>query len=282
MAKRFTDTFKWQRPWFRNLPPPYRELWLYMLDMCDTAGIWYVDIQMAELVLNCKIEIAEAMKHFGKQIHKIDESRWFIKDFIPFQYGKLSKSRFHESIKATLKSFRLKVDTLSIPYRQGTLGTPKVKDKVLEDVKEVKQLGDGTEGVTEIKRLEWFNKIWLRYPKERRHGKPEAIKRFLKNVPDLETAKRCARALESYLASDTVKRGYLMRASKWFDEWEDHIDEKRDSAGIYSATIETRPDHTSAGIREQTSVTNDAIRKLADSKALGHQSPADDSRPGGN
>lgn len=101
---------------------------------------------------------------------------------------------------------------------------------------------------TPEKLVEWFGKIWNVYPQKRRHGKKTALKRFLETVTTLEQAKQCARALETYLKSDAVQKGYIMRGSRWFDEWEDHADavnESRNSAGIYNA--ESEPGTTRQG-----------------------------------
>ena len=93
MAKRFTDTEKWMRPWFRTLPVKYKLLWLYILDHCDIAGVWYVDLELAEMFLNEKFTAQDALKHLGKQILVMDNSsRWFVKDFIAFQYVRLRQN----------------------------------------------------------------------------------------------------------------------------------------------------------------------------------------------
>jgi hypothetical protein len=51
MAKRFTDSEKWNRPWFRKLPTKYKLLWLYILDHCDMSGVWYVDFELASMMI---------------------------------------------------------------------------------------------------------------------------------------------------------------------------------------------------------------------------------------
>ena len=48
MAKRFTDTDKWKKKWFRELKPISKCFWSYLLDNCNHAGIWEVDISLAE------------------------------------------------------------------------------------------------------------------------------------------------------------------------------------------------------------------------------------------
>jgi len=45
MALRNTQTEKWQWVWFRRLSPEAKLLYTYILDNCDIAGIWTVDVE---------------------------------------------------------------------------------------------------------------------------------------------------------------------------------------------------------------------------------------------
>jgi hypothetical protein len=143
---------------------------------------------------------------------------------------------------------------------------------------------DLTNQPTSIKVSEWFNKIWLAYPKDRRHGKEVAFARFSKSVVDLETARRCARALENYLKNLNDQK-YLMRASRWFGEWEDHADDKpRDSERVLGSHATERPaeDYPSEGARKQAAIAHDVLRATADSKAFGNAAPPDDATTPGD
>ena len=55
MAKRFTDTEKWKKPFIRGLQGAYKLLWLYICDDCDHAGIWQVDIEVAQIRIGEKM-----------------------------------------------------------------------------------------------------------------------------------------------------------------------------------------------------------------------------------
>lgn len=100
MSKRFVDTELWDRPWFRKLPSHYRELWGYILSKCDSAGVWYVDLEHASFLIGYDFQYSETLKIFSKQISRLrDESRWFVKDFVRFQHGELKDTNnFHRSI----------------------------------------------------------------------------------------------------------------------------------------------------------------------------------------
>lgn len=94
MAKRFTDTEKWKKPFIRGLTPELKLLWFYILDDCDISGLWQKDLEIAEIRAGVKFNEAEIMKAFEDQIILIDAGeKWFIPSFLEFQYGsQLSKA----------------------------------------------------------------------------------------------------------------------------------------------------------------------------------------------
>ena len=104
MPKRYTDTDKWKKIWFRKLKNDHKVFWMYVLDQCDHAGIWEVDFELASYFCN-GIKETEIRETFVKQYHEFDDGkRWFIKDFIEFQYRGLDESnRVHNSVITILK-----------------------------------------------------------------------------------------------------------------------------------------------------------------------------------
>ena len=100
MAKRFTDNGKWKKKFFKKLSPKHKLLWIYILDDCDHAGIWEVDLEVAELRIGESLDENEIIDLFEGQIQVIrDGEKWFIPDFITFQYGELNpNSRVHQSV----------------------------------------------------------------------------------------------------------------------------------------------------------------------------------------
>ena len=104
MSKRYTDTDKWKKIWFRKLKNDHKVFWMYVLDQCDHAGIWEVDFELASYFCN-GIKESEIRDTYVKQYHEFDDGkRWFIKDFIEFQYRGLDESnRVHNSVITILK-----------------------------------------------------------------------------------------------------------------------------------------------------------------------------------
>lgn len=111
MAKRFTDTEKYKKPFVRSLKGPYKLLWDYLYHDCDNAGIWIVDFEIAQIYLGADMRVNEqdALKYFNcdqYRVHPFDDGKkWFIPSFISFQYNELSETNpAHKKILATLSS----------------------------------------------------------------------------------------------------------------------------------------------------------------------------------
>jgi len=128
MAKRFTDTNKWRKGFVRGLQGAYKLLWLYIIDECDHAGIWHVEIDVAELRIGMKISTEDAIKEFDNHIVIFDEgNKWFIPDFIDFQYGTLNpENRAHKSVLNLLEKYKIKGHLRPL---QGCKDMDKEKDK---------------------------------------------------------------------------------------------------------------------------------------------------------
>lgn len=104
MAKRFTDTGKWDDPWFSALPNVYKLFWIHLLDKCDMAGGWKVHKPMVEFCLGGEVSLEKFLELAGDRIEVLrDGEIWFIKKFIRFQYGNLSSTnKIYNSINNAL------------------------------------------------------------------------------------------------------------------------------------------------------------------------------------
>jgi hypothetical protein len=133
MAKRLTDTDKWKKPFIKELPVEYKLFWLYILDDCDHAGVWQVDVEVAEIRLGTKLSIQKAQGYFKKNIVVLDSgTKWFIPDFISFQYGAFNEeNKMFKSIMPILNKYNL-IPHLSPIYPPIVY----VKDKVMVKDKE--------------------------------------------------------------------------------------------------------------------------------------------------
>lgn len=132
MAKRFTDTDKWKKSFIKGLPTEYKLFWLYLLDECDHAGIWHVEFELAEVRLGVKLSKEKVRGFFKERIFEFDNgSKWFIPDFVTFQYGDLTgKNRAHNSVIQQLKKYNLLNEgKVHISPLQGAKDKEQDKDK---------------------------------------------------------------------------------------------------------------------------------------------------------
>ncbi len=67
-----------------------------------------------------------------------------------------------------------------------------------------------------------FENLWKIYPNK--DGKKQAIKHFNTSVKTQKDAEDIQHALENYLVSDTVQKGFIKNGSTWFNNWRDWID----------------------------------------------------------
>ena len=108
MAKRFTDTGKWKKKWIRELSPEMKLFWFYLLDNCDHAGIWEVDIELAAFQIGIELDESIILNTFNRKIVTFKPGKWFVPKFIVYQYGELNKSnRAHLSVIKILTKYGL-------------------------------------------------------------------------------------------------------------------------------------------------------------------------------
>jgi hypothetical protein len=139
MAKRFTDTEKWKKPFIRSLKAPYKLLWLYVCDDCDHSGIWQVDIEVAQIRIGEKLDEQKALEYFGDKIIPLENNtKWFIPSFIEFQYpsGLSENNKAHTGIIKNLERYKQQIENYKplISPLQGdkdmVMDKVMVKDKV--------------------------------------------------------------------------------------------------------------------------------------------------------
>ena len=143
MAKRFTDSEKWQDVWFTELSNDNKIIWLYLLDTCDNAGIFKLNLKLLNFNCSTNITVEEFISIFKKKITQINEESWLINKYCYYQYGPdflTSKNKAVE--KAVVKLIQLGViknikgtNTLSIGY-QYPIDTLQEEEEVKEEVKE--------------------------------------------------------------------------------------------------------------------------------------------------
>ena len=208
MAKRFTDTNKWKKTWFRQLSPIHKCFWLYLCDNCDHAGIWEVDFELAAIFIKSELDVDGIKKEFGKQFEEIDGGKkWFIKDFIDFQYGELNPdNRAHNSVLQVLNRYGA-YKGLTRPM-EGRKDKDKDKDK------------DRNREVAK------FDNFWQLYPKKL--AKQDAVKAWDKIQLTDDLFQKIIQAVTVHkLSADWKKENgkFIPYPATWLNasRWEDEI-----------------------------------------------------------
>lgn len=112
--KRFTETQKWEDPWFRRLTPEMKLLWQWILDRCDNAGVIDPDMELASFQIGYGYPMDNLLE-FGERVVKLPCGKWFIPKFIDFQYGKLSEDcKAHNPVFSSLAKHG--IERVSIGY----------------------------------------------------------------------------------------------------------------------------------------------------------------------
>jgi hypothetical protein len=108
LAKRFTDTEKWNRPWYRKLGANGRDLWNYLHENCDHAGFFDIDCEKLSFILGFEVTRQMINTVLRGKFLTVGSDRIFLFAFIEFQYGTLSEtSRPHAAVIKKLKSERV-------------------------------------------------------------------------------------------------------------------------------------------------------------------------------
>lgn len=138
MAKRYTDTNKWDDPWYFDLPINFKLAWDYITAKCDAVGVWKPSKKHLEFNIGMPVDMVDFLNFCGpERISLINNGSWWIKKFCDFQYGELkedSKSPTTQSYIKMLKKHNLWEGYIKGIYR--VCNTPKEKDIDKEEEKE--------------------------------------------------------------------------------------------------------------------------------------------------
>jgi hypothetical protein len=149
MSKRFTDTEIWDKEWFMALSTKHKCLIRFLFDKCDQAGVWSANWMLASQYIGEKVTEDDLIT-ISERVEKIATGKFFIVDFIEFQYGTLSENcKPHLKIIALLKKYEL-FKRVCIGY---TTPLQRVEDKDKEkDKEEDKEKEEGGTGGNKIYR----------------------------------------------------------------------------------------------------------------------------------
>jgi hypothetical protein len=96
--KRFTETTKWDDPWFWELSTPAKLLYLFLLDHCDNAGVINCNLKLASLKIGEPVD-SKTISELGDRLQVLKGGKLYLVKFVRFQYGALKPtSNLHASV----------------------------------------------------------------------------------------------------------------------------------------------------------------------------------------
>ena len=134
MSKRFIDTTIWEKEWFQELTPVEKCAFVFLFTKCDAVGVWTPNFKLANFLIGADVSWNDILEKSNGNIRVMDTGKWWLCDFIEFQYGTLKKEcRPHQSYITLLEKHGLWVEYLKgIDTLCGKLKTHKDKDKEKE------------------------------------------------------------------------------------------------------------------------------------------------------
>ena len=143
MSKRFTDTDKWHKQWFRKLKPIEKVAWFYITENCDNVGVWDTDFELANYIIGENVDWENFVTKVNGNIEILSNNKWWLVDFCEFQHPDLNPDstskpiqsyikllKKHKLYEKIIKGYTKGMDNLYIKYKE------KEKDKVKERVRE--------------------------------------------------------------------------------------------------------------------------------------------------
>ena len=152
MAKRFVDTSLWKRKWYRCLPPKMKLFYFYMITNCDHAGMYDVDLELAEFQIGMPVKEKDIDEHLKEHIKVIKDDKWWVKAFPDFQYGELNPNvKAHASVIKILTKYNCLVTVPNSLHRVQDKDKDKVKEKDMDiSILEVSAAHKKTIGYREV------------------------------------------------------------------------------------------------------------------------------------
>jgi hypothetical protein len=215
MANRFTDSRKWDDPWFRKLACKHKAFWIFLLDKCNHAGIWKVDMESAEFHIGDKFDIKDVHNVFRERVVDL-KGKWFIPKFISFQY--------QVDVNSLNPDNRVHKSVLMLLQKEGALKG--LKSTLLGCKDKDKDKDKDSIYIYEHR----FNDFWKQYP--RKLGKEKARKIFIKTVTSDRLFENIMRAVDNYRNhTEGTDEKYIKHGSTWMGEWMDWVDYKSKDNG---------------------------------------------------
>lgn len=228
MSKRFTDTGKWTDKWFRKLDVYEKLFFLWLVDNCDNAGFWEVDIELAATLIHIsEAQALGAWQGLSRAFVQQGEYIW-IKRFVRVQ-GNCPLNPDNNAHKQIISLFQEHADfgiDFESALRSEQQSSPSLGPKEAPCNGRGRSNGNG-HSKSKGKRAREFELFWEAYP--RKVGKGRARKWWDCHKPDdaLVDVMMCAIAQQKNCAPWLKDGGqFIPHPTTWLNRegWLDELD----------------------------------------------------------
>lgn len=137
--KRFTETAKWDDPWWHALSPRNKLAWQYLCDKCDAVGVIDLNRALADFQIGDAVDWDAFIELSGARLRTLPNGKLWLTGFIAFQYGKLSTDcKAHRPVFSLIEKHGIGewvskgYPVGSEPHKEKDKEKEKDKDKELE------------------------------------------------------------------------------------------------------------------------------------------------------
>ncbi len=223
MAKRFTDTNKWDKAWFRKLPIKYKAFWFFILDRCDHAGVWDIDLDSAKHFTGASFDMEGILSYFQGKIMQADNDHLVIIPFTSFQYGSVQfGSKCAKSAHKRLCSLGIDLNLLDPIFFNENNSDLTLKEPLANPYVRVKDKDKDKDNINILNN--YVSIIYGIYP--RKAGKKRGVAIIEKTIKTAEQQENLKKAVENYAEyckTQATEEKFIKHFSTFMGEWEDWI-----------------------------------------------------------
>jgi hypothetical protein len=246
VAYRQISTATWQDPWFEQLSPKAKLLFIYLWtnEVCNQSGLFQISQRRIEFEVGFKIDDVISELHLKVEWFHSENIVW-VKNFFKWQcfnssfvqaavksLGNIPKIIVEKFISHNLELLKKHsvdiekipctqgVDTVPPPCTQGVAGVPSSVTSTIT----ITNTKDSC--AKKIARGEGFDAFWKAYP--RKIGKKKALDAWIKangSRPDTDTVVAKIKKLETSLQWTRDGGQYIPHPSTWLNRggWDDEV-----------------------------------------------------------
>lgn len=250
---RTVDCATWDDPWFADLDPQAKLLFLYFLTNRRSTAAGCFEITMRAIAFETGMQAGEVERHLGGSLKSRiqwfpDHQVIFVRNFYRHQSANSNKANFRASamkvlaempavVRATVGDVYPDLRTEEpthpqpIPNPSPTLGDKEEEEETVEVEVEVTEAVEGEEANARAREkpdpLQGFDQFWSQYP--RKTGKQDAERAWVKLAPSVELQAEINAAVARQTTWEQWQEGFIPHPSTFLNRgrWKDEEPPRR-------------------------------------------------------